>query len=198
MKFDNTKKSNYEDVRNLIESGDLLLCSGNSLFSTLIKKFTSSKWSHVAVILKIQTMGSTPVNRLMVFESVEGIGARTVPLSSYINNYNGTGKRYPGEIVVARHSQINKSNLTRMYDKAIDMLGHIYDKNEIIRILSRMIALKVSNIQCDTPIDDGEYICSEYVDECYRSIGVHIKKNCGFIAPADFANDQNVYSVFGV
>lgn len=184
------EKSKYDEKRYLIESGDILLCSGNSTFSKLIKKFTDSKWSHVGFILHLKSP-----NRLMVMESVESIGVRTVTLSSYLNNYNGSGKPYDGEIMIARHRKMKDCFIEKLSAKAIDLLGHPYDKDEIIRITARIATSKFNRLSCSVPKGDNEYICSEYVDECYRSIGINIKPSCGFITPADFANDENIYPV---
>lgn len=80
---------NYEQLRPQIKSGDILLCSGNSLISSLIQKATNSVWSHIAFVIRLDS-----IDRIMVLESVETIGVRTVPLSTYVNNYNGSGKGY--------------------------------------------------------------------------------------------------------
>ena len=40
---------------------------------------------------------------------------------------------------------------------------------------------------------DREYICSEYVWECYKNLGIKIQPDeRGFIAPADFARAKEV------
>jgi len=187
------RRENYDEHKHEIRSGDIILCSGSSLFSNLIKKFTGSKWSHVGFILKIDK-----IDRIMVMESVESIGVRAVTLSSYLSNYNGSGKPYPGEIVIARHKDMKQDFIDGLSEKAVDLLGHQYDKNEIIRITARLAASNIADLSCDIPQRDNEYICSEYVDECYRSVGVVVKPNCGFISPGDFANDEKIYPVFSV
>src|SRR4051812_34187308 len=96
--FKNTTASKYDKVRQDIKSGDLLLCSGSKPFSRAIQAATGSIWSHVAFILRLDS-----IERIMVLESVESIGVRTVPLSSYVRDYNGCGKGYAGDLAVARH-----------------------------------------------------------------------------------------------
>ncbi|MDF2868305.1 MAG: hypothetical protein K0S11_1775 [Gammaproteobacteria bacterium] len=82
--FPDTPIRTYDSLRNQILSGDILLCSGSALFSNLIQQATQSVWSHVAFILRLDA-----IDRIMVLESVESIGVRTVPLSSYVYDYNG-------------------------------------------------------------------------------------------------------------
>ena len=175
---------NYEILRSQIRSGDILLCSGNAFFSHLIQKTTNSVWSHIAFILRLDI-----IDRIMVLESVESIGVRTVPLSSYAHNYNGTGKGYPGRILLARHSQFDPTKIANLSKTAVDLLGYPYDKEEILRIANRIITKGSGlNLPSEGLDEDQAYICSEYAYKCFESVGVHIEHNSeGFVTPADFA-----------
>lgn len=175
----------YANVRSSLEAGDLLLCSGTGKFSRTIRKFTQSIWSHVGFIMPLQA-----IDRIMLLESVESVGVRTVPLSKYVNNYDNRGRRYPGSLAVARHSSfgsVKQQQLLQFSRFAVDRLGYPYDKDEILKIGIR-IAIGGRKSK-----RDKEYICSEYVHECYASVGIHVPYNkSGFIAPADFARAADV------
>lgn len=181
----------YKEMRSQIKSGDILLCSGNAFFSRLIKKFTRSKWSHVAFIIRVDS-----IDRIMVLESVESIGVRCVPLSAYFNNYNGSGRPYEGELMIARHKDMRESHIEGLSQKAVDLLGHQYDSAEIARIASRLASSFISKGDYELPPHDDAYICSEYVYECFKSIGIMIKHSYGFVAPNDFAEDENIKKIF--
>lgn len=179
----------YQALRNDIRSGDILLCSGHSVFSTLIQQATHSVWSHVAFILRIDAIG-----RIMVLESVESIGVRTVPLSAYTRNYNGSGKGYPGRLMLARHQDVKAENIANLSRSAIDLLGYPYGTEEIVSIASRisMHSLGMPN-QAAEPEPQRDFICSEYAHVCFKSIGITLEHNAmGFIAPADFANHPRI------
>ena len=175
----------YANVRSSLQAGDLLLCSGTGKFSRAIRKFTQSIWSHVGFIMPLQA-----INRIMLLESVESVGVRTVPLSKYVNDYDNKGRRYPGSLVVARHSSfgsVNQQQLLGFSQFAVDKLGCPYDNDEILKI---GIRLAIGGRKSKR---DKEYICSEYVHECYASVGIHIPYNRKrFIAPADFARAADV------
>ncbi len=179
----------YKELRHHIRSGDILLCSGHSTFSTLIQKATGSVWSHVGFILRLDA-----IDRIMVLESVESIGVRAIPLSNYVRDYNATGVGYPGRILLARHRDVKQENITKLSRQAVDFLGYPYGKEEIIRIAARigLHSLGFSNQEMNvTP--QREFICSEYADACFQSIGVHIDHNpLGFVTPADFARHEKV------
>jgi hypothetical protein len=173
----------YKDIRSDLRSGDILLCSGSSVFSTLIQKATNSIWSHIAFILRLDVL-----DRIMVLESVESIGVRTVPLSSYIFNYNGTGKGYVGKVLVARHADVKPENIPNLSRHAIDLFGYPYSKEEVVKIATR-ISLNALGVPMPIlELPQREFICSEYVYTCFKSIHVEIEFNAmGFVAPADFA-----------
>lgn len=183
----------YDQIRSSINSGDLLLCSGNSMMSEMIKGATQSVWSHVAFVIHLEI-----IDRIMVLESVESIGVRTVPLSSYVRNYNGSGAGYPGRIMIARHQDFQPQDISNLSQQAVDLLGYPYNTTETLRIAAR-IGMEAFGFDKSSPeiAPKNEYICSEYVEICYDSVGIDIPYNKdGYITPADFANCPKVNPLF--
>lgn len=179
----------YKELRNEIRSGDILLCSGNTIFSTLIQKATGSKWSHIGFILRLDH-----IDRIMVLESVETLGVRAIPLSNYVYDYNATGKGYPGELLLARHEDVKEENIAHLSRSAVDFLGYPYRTEEIVHIAARL-GLQSLGFPHQAPDskDQRAFICSEYAQVCFQSIGVHVEHNpVGFISPADFARHHKV------
>lgn len=193
MEFPPLPAKFYSEIKDDIRSGDLLLCSGQSVFSTLIKSTTGSVWSHVAFLLRIE-----PIDRIIVLESVESIGVRAIPLTSYVQDYNGTKKGYPGRLMIARHEDVKAQNISRLSQFAVDLLGYPYRQEEIIHIAARlsMHALKLKNATPD--VDHRRaFICSEYAQTCFQSIGVDFACNSlGFIAPVDFLCNPKVTPLY--
>lgn len=189
--FPRIRPQDYATVRPKINSGDILLCSGSAFFSNLIKKTTKSVWSHVGFVLKLEK-----INRIMVLESVESIGVRTVPLSHYVKDYKGEKKGYPGRLLIARHrdfeSIVTDLKLRKMTQFAVDLLGYPYDNDEIFRIARRIAKSWFGYKEGDVERDE-EYICSEYAWECYNRVGLNIPYNrLGIVTPKDFAMDKKV------
>ncbi len=182
----------YFEIRNEICSGDILLCSGTGAFSTLIQRATHSVWSHVGFVIRLDA-----IERIMVLESVESVGVRTVPLSSYVFDYNASGKGYPGKMMIARHSQLKTDNIAHLSKFATSLLGYPYDREEIIRIAMRIGLGDVGlNLHDNDPIDPRAFICSEYAYLCLQSVGVTVPYDKeGFIAPADFARCADIKPV---
>jgi uncharacterized protein YycO len=190
--YPNVPIQDYATLRPRIRSGDILLCSGTSVFSQLIQTATQSVWSHVAFVIRLDA-----INRIMVLESVETIGVRTVPLSSYVRNYNGSGHGYPGRLLIARHADFANVNIGQLSQQAVDLLGYPYDSEAIAGIAAR-IGLQQFNVQEPNPeaLTGRAFICSEYVYACYRSVGIDIPYDtAGFIAPSDFAKDPQIQAL---
>jgi hypothetical protein len=181
----------YDEARQDIRNGDVLMASGSYMFSKLIQKATNSCWSHVAFVMRLDE-----IDRVMVLESIEGKGVRTVPLSEYVKNFEGTGQGYNGRLAIGRHqsftAQATPAKLRAMAQFAVDRFARPYDEEEIARITARIVGSFIGFKKGEIKRNE-EYICSEYVFECYKQLGLNIAYNkLGFVAPADFANDANM------
>ena len=163
----------------------------------MIQRATDSVWSHVAFVMRVDS-----IDRVMVLESREPIGVRTVPLRTYLADYDDEvrGRPYPGGMALARHRAFKEgapsdASLRRLGRFAADLLGYPYDKDEIAKIAARIVAgfLPFTKAEERALKHDREYICSEYVFECYKTLGIEIEHDRrGFVAPADFARASEV------
>src|SRR5262249_48811814 len=95
------KPQSYAAVRKLVRNGDLLRGSAKDPFSRLIRWSSGTPWSHIAIAYRIPAM-----DRVMVLESVQQLGVRSVPLSTFIAKTSTGVHPYPGCIVLARHSGV--------------------------------------------------------------------------------------------
>jgi hypothetical protein len=184
----------YTEIGALARSGDLLLCSGNYWFSKLLRKASDSCWSHVGLVMR-----TDEADGLLVLESVERLGVRTVPLSKYLEDYDDEGHPYQGGVALARHrdfaARSNPEVLRQLARAAAERFGYAYGADQIGRIAARITASRLAQERDEWSELErrGDYICSEYVSDCYRSLGVEIKPaRRGFVAPADFARDPAV------
>jgi len=179
-----------------IQTGDLLLCSGSGWFSKMIQAATGSPWSHVALVLRLDAF-----DRIMLLESVEPIGVRTVPLNQYLSNYDQLGHPYPGTMQIMRHrdfaSQVQTERLAELGSFAVDRFGYPYDSQQIAEIAARITLNRMAPEMLDSfPMPPQTnpaqaYICSDYVAACYAQIGIEIEaRTFGFTTPADFAENE--------
>jgi len=182
----------YDDIRPEIRSADFMLNIGSGYFSKMIQRATRSPFSHVGFVMRLDV-----IDRVMLMESVETIGVRTIPLRKYLYDYDNNGNAYPGAVVIARHrrlAELDRVPLANLGQFAADRLGYNYDTDEIARIAARILRSAVG-LDGDDELSarDNEFICSEYAGECVAYLGVAIAHDPrGFIAPADFAKDPEV------
>lgn len=182
----------YADIRPWIRSGDLLLAAGDLPFSRLIQRATESLWSHVAFVLRIETG-----DRVMLLESVESRGVRAVPLRSYLQDYNGTGRAYPGRLLLARHAHFaahaHRAALQNLARFDVTRFGQPHDRETVARLAARLAAGPAGTDRAPTLVADEACLCAEYVDRCYQAVGLAIAPGWqGYVAPADFAHDPAV------
>lgn len=181
----------YQDIRGDIQNGDLLLASGSYEISKMIQMATGSPWSHVAFVLRFDV-----IQRVMVLESIEGVGVRTMPLSQYVTDFEGTGVGYNGRIVIARHkefaSRVTPEALAKATVAAVDRFGYHYDTQELARITARIMAAALG-FPSQPHVENQQDICSEFVDRIAKMLGFETPfDRRGFIAPSDFAKAPKI------
>ncbi|MES9823333.1 MAG: YiiX/YebB-like N1pC/P60 family cysteine hydrolase [Candidatus Thiodiazotropha endolucinida] len=172
----------YSEMRDDLQTGDLVFCSGSYFFSQAVQKFTKSVWSHVGMIYKDPTL-----ERVFVLESETLIGVRLAPLSKYLRDYHGKNRPYKGDIVIARvDPPVDKQKLNQAISYGMDELTKPYDNFEIIRIGIRIL-FKISR-----RTRDRKYICSELVYDCFDSVGVPFNLRDEYVSPDDIWQDDQV------
>lgn len=183
-KFKNIRAEKYDNLIKDLKSGDILFCSGNYLISQLIKSVSKSMFSHVGIIVKLE-------ENILLMESVEDDGVRMVPLDHYINNYENSNNRYNGSLYVARHKLLEDlsdedDKIRKLIKEGLSLLNRSYDKNEIAQIVARI------GLELGKHNDNKEYICSEFVNECFKKINIEfLVDSKGYIYPEHIAADPN-------
>ncbi len=179
----------YGEIRSQIQTGDLLFCKGNYVFSNLISEFSGWPLSHVAVVFWLY-------NRVLVLESEEFFGVRVAPLSNYVNNYNNTNKPYAGDVYLGRHEEtetLDTDKISKLIGRGVDLLTRKYDNEEMARIFWRITTKRGEHKDTD------EYMCSELVQECFKQIGIQFPSEQGrFTFPGSIASDQKVKALFKI
>ena len=171
----------YQEAREDLRSGDLFFASGESLVSQAIRFCTRSPWSHVGIIFRVEA-----IDRVLLLESVEEVGVRLAPLSTYLRADPGD-KPYQGLAVVARVRGWTELAARRLAAFGIDELTLPYERDEIGRLLARVtLGLPRSR-------GDRAWISSELVHECFRHAGCEFSFSPrGFITPQDIWEDSRV------
>ena len=137
----------------------------------------------------------------MVLESIESKGVRTIPLGEYVDNFEGSEFGYRGRLAIAWHSgfqdQCMPDKLKAMAQFAVDRFAYPYNDEEIARITARIVASALGFMKGEIERKQ-EYVCSEYVFECYKQISINVPYDeRGFILPADFPKGPDIRLLWG-
>lgn len=185
------------DIAERIRDGDILLCSATDLGSRLISWTTRSRWTHVALAYRWESL-----QRIMAFESVHTRGVQAVPITAFIKRTSSGVTPYPGSIILARHDDfqhcidVDHAAKKRLGDFAVDRFGDPFATSEIIKIALRVMLGRARRPLPSPLAPDDEFICSEYVAKCLEQVGIRISWDAkGFLAPGDFAKDPKIHAV---
>ncbi|MFN0199664.1 MAG: hypothetical protein ACKVT0_23160 [Planctomycetaceae bacterium] len=154
----------YQDHRETIQNGDILLFIGKRWWSRVIRRWTVSPYSHVGIAHWIKSDG---VERLTVIEALEGVGIVVNPLSQYLKL---------GETVDWFKITDERVNRDKVVSWAMARWGFPYASwRQIARsfIIHRFLWLKrVYNwLGIPTKIDKDRYFCSWVVAESLKNGG---------------------------
>jgi cell wall-associated NlpC family hydrolase len=174
----------YDTLRPQLRTGDLLFASGSYSFSKLIQRFSGSIFSHVGVIADWG-------GRKLLLESVEIAGVRSIPVSTYANDYDRTGKPYGGKVWLARRTDLPDTKAGPLIDAACNYLGRKYDMAEAAAMAVRL------STGVGRHKDDKSMLCSEFVQQCFVDIAMPFPFAAGgFIYPKNIAEYPTI-SVLG-
>ena len=174
-------------ARPLLKTGDLFFCSGDYLFSKVIRYFSKSPWSHVGIIYKEEN-----IDRILFLESELVYGVRIAPLSKYLRDNNGKRKPYKGIIAIAQVDGLNEETIKQCISFGMDELTRPYDNWEIVRILVRILLKRGKKLK------DRKYVCSEYVQACFAKAGIEFPFTNNFVSPDSIWEDERVKLKFRV
>ena len=160
---------NYDDIRDNLKTGDIVLFSGMGRISDLIKFFSGSKWSHIGLVVKSDDIDmvllweSTSLNSVNDIESgTAKNGVQLVALSERI-------AKYDGEISV-RHfqSEITQDMRNALKQFRKESKNKPYEKSRLELAFSLIDVGWFTNNEEDF----SSMFCSELVAEALEKMGI--------------------------
>lgn len=185
----------YQDIRDQMDTFDILLFSGEGLISKVIQLASGSKWSHVAIVLRLNSFDELYCYQSTTLSDVPDLttgarvkGVQLVPLSQQLATYKGEvawrciyGNRAP-------------NILMKMAAFRREFAGRPYEQNQLELIRAALDTFTLKENQPDL----SSVFCSELIAELFRRVGIlqtvvhdgHIKPANEF-TPGDFADKLN-------
>lgn len=160
----------YENVRDQLKTGDIILFSGKSAISNIIKIFSGGKWSHVGMVLRLPEFDdavmlweSTTLSDINDVETGVAIkGVQLVPLSQRLTSYNG-------EVTVRLlNKAITKPMFNALAARRKELSRKPYERGETELIKAAWDGLGGASKGEDL----SSLFCSELVAEAYQAMGL--------------------------
>lgn len=147
--------ANYPQLREQLQTGDLIFFSGNLLASKLISAGTKSAFSHIGMVIRLDE-----IDRIFLVESVE-VGVRMAPLSKYVGKNNSKG--YFGAIAAARIEHLTDVQKIAMARCTGDLLTQPYGFwNVFLFTCYVWFGFVFKKVK-------GQYMCSDLIDAAVRA-----------------------------
>ena len=176
----------YEDIRNELKTGDILLFSGQGFISDAIKWITKNEYSHVGMVLRIKGYDYVALWESTTLGNVPSIfggkrkGVQIVQLSQRL-------KKYRGKVVVRHLENFEFGQKERAIIRRLrtEVDKKPYEKNIWSLIKS---ALDKTPLGRNRKKDLSSLFCSELVAEAYTRLGLLPKNEVSSeYTPADFS-----------
>lgn len=187
----------YQKIRKKLKTGDIILFSGNSLVSNSIKLFSRSKWSHVAMVYKVDDgdialcWESTSVGKIKDIElGKKTKGVQLVVLSDRIEQCLNDGYQLA---IRQLNKEITDDMFSELKQFRHEIKGTPYEQDFIELIKSSWDGWLGENEE-----DLSSLFCSELVAAAYQKMDL---LNDGLpsneYVPKDFSTERDIHLLNG-
>ena len=170
------ENKSYQDLREQMKTGDLLLFRGNRLLSGVIERLSDSPYSHVAILARWH-------DRVVAFQA-DLRGVEVLPASTMVCKYSGKVDWWSLKPDL-RHGPFKEDEL---FNTALTLLGIKYGYWTLVELGARILLGRTLNPK-DAHATPDSLFCSEFVSRCYRNASLDVNKaaNDASTSPSDFA-----------
>ncbi len=179
--------SNPQLLQRTLRKGDILLIEGTSRFSTSIKFFTQSTWSHAILYIGDHLGGEAGVEALSLLEVDIENGVRAVPLSMYSDQHSR----------ICRPIGLSESEIEQVLQFAVARIGNSYDLKNIFDLARYLIPTPPIPIRWRRKAfslgsgDPTRAICSSLIAQAFQSINYPILPDVTYVNPTDSQRISN-------
>ncbi len=179
--------SNPQLLQRTLRKGDILLIEGTSRFSTSIKFFTQSTWSHAILYIGDHLGGEAGAEALSLLEVDIENGVRAVPLSMYSDQHSR----------ICRPIGLSESEIEQVLQFAVARIGNSYDLKNIFDLARYLIPTPPIPIRWRRKAfslgsgDPTRAICSSLIAQAFQSINYPILPDVTYVNPTDSERISN-------
>jgi len=160
--------SQYDNLRNLIKTGDLIEFASRGVIGSAIMAITGKKVSHCSLVVRLPYNNS---ERRYIIELIR-TGVEFQLLSNVLQRYNGTAIWY---------------GLKPEYEDLRDSIG-CWAFDELAKHIDYDFGGVIGQLFGRVNLDAKKYFCSEFVDHAYIQAGIIPPDPSGARRPGEFTN----------
>jgi len=183
--FEPAAAYSMDQLRALLQPGDVLLIEGNLRISSVIKYITQSTWSHVALYVGPQP-GARGDDPPVLVEAELAHGVIVSPLSKYVDFHTR----------ICRPIGLRSEDRERVVAHALGRVGHGYDlKNVIDLARDRLSRTSVSatlkrGLRALGSCEPTRTICSTLIAQAFQSVRYPILLARRMLPPGDVPSNR--------
>ncbi len=180
----------YDEVREKLDTGDIVLFSGKGLISMGLKIGSLCTWSHVAMVVRVKEPDvallyqTTPVCKAKdFFEGVLKNGVQVNVMSEAVNGYNG-------KVAVRHLSVVRTPEMLNALSRFRQEVRNRPYEEHIIQMVKAVWDGPLGHVEEDL----SSLFCSELVAEAYQRMGL-LQSNesggspCSEYTPKNFSTE---------
>lgn len=160
--------ASYDEVREKLDTGDIVLFSGKGLISMGLKIGSLCTWSHVAMVVRVKEPDvallyqTTPVCKAKdFFEGVLKNGVQVNVMSEAVNGYNG-------KVAVRHLSVVRTPEMLNALSRFRQEVRNRPYEEHIIQMVKAVWDGPLGHVEEDL----SSLFCSELVAEAYQRMGL--------------------------
>lgn len=184
--------SNPQLLQRTLRKGDILLIEGNSRFSTSIKFFTQSTWSHALLYIGDHLAVDDDPNdlqtdRLSLLEADVEHGVRAVPLSLYEDQHTR----------ICRPIGLSEDEINQVIQFGVAHIGNRYDLKNIFDLARFLVPTPPIPARWRRRAfslgsgDPTRAICSSLIARAFQSINYPILPDITYVNPSESKRISN-------
>jgi hypothetical protein len=182
--------SNPQLLQRTLRKGDILLIEGTSRFSTSVKFFTQSTWSHALLYIgdHLHDSSATPEDEILSLLEVDvEEGVRVVPLSMYHEQHSR----------ICRPIGLSENEINQVLQFAVDKMGNRYDLKNIFDLARFLIPTPPIPAKWRRRVfslgsgDPTRAICSSLIAQAFQSINYPILPDTIYVDPNESQRISN-------
>lgn len=185
------KRNKYDDIRSQLKTGDIILFSGTQGFSSVIKFFTRSPWSHIGIVCVLKKWDMVAVWESTT-EAQFDMATRRVTTGVQLNPLSTRLRAFKGEMAVRQLQgvELTEEEIKTLIQLRKELKGRAYETNKFSLLQSAYDGVaRIGAAQEDL----SSLFCSELVAEAYQRLNLlDVSLPSAEYVPADFGEDRGL------